>query len=307
MKPIRLLAAVFVVTALVFLGLLLRSQIGDLRELGVQARSLGWGPRPAWLLAGLALATGNLFLMAGVWVRLFRSLGGTIPLRDGIRVWVVTNLGRYIPGKVWQLTGLAAYMREREGKGAVALSSAVVFQVVTIGTGSVVGAALLGGQLAGTELVSVPTIVSLVLLLALAMNPTIVHAATSRIAGWMGEGVEVGRLRGVDLAHAGIGMVCAWIVYGLGFWCVARGLGVTTIGPALATGGFAASYVIGYLALIAPGGLVVREGALTVLLAGVGAVPAAGAAILAIVARVWTTASELLALLVVAVVGRKPS
>ena len=58
---------------------------------------------------------------------------------------------------------------------------------------------------------------------------------------------------------------------------------------------FIASYLIGYLALVAPGGLGVREGAITFLLTPmVGPGPAAG---LALLSRLWITATELMALI----------
>ena len=60
---------------------------------------------------------------------------------------------------------------------------------------------------------------------------------------------------------------------------------------ATATGAFAASYLIGYLALIVPGGVGVREGFLILLLQGsIGLGPAAA---LAVASRVALTINEL--------------
>ncbi len=305
MTPLRVFAGLFVVTALLSLALLLGDQIGDLRAVGDQVRTFGWRLRPGWLAAALALATGNLFLMGMVWVRLFRALGGTISTREGVRVWVITNLGRYIPGKIWQLTGLTVYMKERGGDGAIALSSALVFQLVTIGTGTAVAATVLGVEATGRGPLSAPMLGAMIVLLAVALNPRILQAATRQVARWMKEPVDVRRLSIADLAGAGAGMVAAWAVYGLGLWCLVRGLGADEVGPFGLTGVFAGSYVVGYLALIAPGGLVVREGAMTVLLAGLGVLPAGAAGIIAVSARVWTTVSELVALGAVAAGRRK--
>ena len=55
---------------------------------------------------------------------------------------------------------------------------------------------------------------------------------------------------------------------------------------------FAGSHVAGYLALVAPVGLVVREGAMVSLLSLPAAIPAGPAATLALAARLWTTAVE---------------
>jgi uncharacterized membrane protein YbhN (UPF0104 family) len=65
------------------------------------------------------------------------------------------------------------------------------------------------------------------------------------------------------------------------------------------TGVFAASYVVGYMALIAPGGLVVREGAMTGLLTELSEMPVGVAAAVAILARLWLVGAELGALALV--------
>ena len=57
------------------------------------------------------------------------------------------------------------------------------------------------------------------------------------------------------------------------------------------TGIFAAAYLAGYLAVFVPGGLGVREGALAILLSLY--IPATIAVAAAVLARIWTTAVEL--------------
>ena len=81
-----------------------------------------------------------------------------------------------------------------------------------------------------------------------------------------------------------------WGIYATAFWLLYLGLQpfepFVRIGPA-----YAAAYVIGYVMLFAPAGVGVRESAIIVFLSPI-ASPATGAAI-AIVARAWTTAVEL--------------
>jgi uncharacterized membrane protein YbhN (UPF0104 family) len=60
------------------------------------------------------------------------------------------------------------------------------------------------------------------------------------------------------------------------------------------------AYVAGYVVLIAPGGLVVREGAMAALLVTLAGIPLGAAAAIAAAARVWTTVAELIAFAVVA-------
>lgn len=291
------MALLFVGVALGFVAVLVWRQWTSLGEMSADLQVTGWSLQPVWLAAALALAVGNLFLMAGVWVGLFRAAGGSIGTRDGTRAWMVTNLGRYIPGKVWQLTGLAVYMRGRGESAGAALASAVRFQVLLLVTGTAAALATLGTELTGAGLTWAA--VSAVVLLVPLVHPRVARWLMRRMARLTGELAEepVPARNGRLLGGAGA-LFAAWAVYGVGLTWLMRGLGVRTegAGTAVVTGTFAAAYVIGYLALVAPGGLVVREGALAGLLSSLTPMPLAVSAAIAVVARLWVTASELLAL-----------
>lgn len=283
----------FVVVSLVFVAVLLVRQGGELPRLRSELDSFGWAFHPGWLTAGLVVGTADLFLMGWVWVLLFRSLGGRVGAGEGIRIWMTTNLGRYIPGKIWQLSGLALYMRERKGAGAAALTAAGLYQVLVLGTGVAVAGATLGGSLlAGKALI--PTIVLLGVLLLILLQPSIAGRISVGLARRFGETPpEVPPGRGA-LWGAAAGLVAVWLVSGLGLWCVWRGAGGSVDpGPAMMAGIYSAAYVAGYVVLFAPGGLVVREGAMAALLVATAGVPVSIGAAVAVLARLWATATEL--------------
>jgi uncharacterized membrane protein YbhN (UPF0104 family) len=83
--------------------------------------------------------------------------------------------------------------------------------------------------------------------------------------------------------------VLSWVGQGVAFWILARGLGfeITVLQGASA---YAAAYVAGYLFLPAPAGVGIREGLLVAVL---GPILGPGAAVLALVSRLWSTAVEL--------------
>lgn len=292
----RVLTVVFVAAALLFAGLLLFGQWRELQGLRAEIAGWGWRLAPGWLAAALAAATFNLFLMGGAWVRLYRGAGGTVSYRRGVSVWVATNLGRYIPGKVWHLSGLALHLRRTGESGALALTTALTFQVVTLLTGSAVALGTLGGDTARIPGGS-PVVAGLVLILLVGLlHPRVIRALTRLAARFTREELDgVGAARGRDLAAAAALLAGAWAVYGMGFWCLLEGVSHrgAPAGPVLLTGVFAASYVAGYLVLVVPGGLGVREGAMTALLAALTPAGAAVAGALAVAARVWNTVSEL--------------
>ena len=297
----RIATLVFLGISLVFVGVLLRGQWNALAGVMESARAFDWSFRPGWIAGAIALGIGNLFLMALVWTDLFRRTGGTAGQGEAVRVWVITNFGRYIPGKVWQLGGLAVYMKGRGDSGAAALVSAVAFQIIALVTGAAIAVATIGVGWAGLEGGWLPGLVTLALILFTGLHPGVLSWIARQLGSWFGETDVSVALGAADIARAAAGLLVAWLLYGAGFLLLLRGIGVPwelTQLPVL-TGIFAASYVVGYLVLVAPGGLVVREGAMTALLVEAGGLAVGVAAPVSIIARFWMVATELGALAVV--------
>jgi len=299
----RIASLLFLGVSLMFVILLLRGQWVSLAGVMESTRSFAWSFRPGWIVGAIVTGVGNLLLMALVWTDLFRRTGGTTARAEAVRVWVVTNFGRYIPGKVWQLGGLAVYMKGRGDSGAAALVSVLAFQIITLVTGAAIAVATIGVGWAGLEGGWLPGVAVLTVLLFGGLHPGVIRRVARRLGAWLGETDVSVELGAGDIARAAAGMLVAWVLYGAGFLLLLRGIGVPwelTRLPVL-TGIFAASYIVGYLVLVAPGGLVVREGAMTALLVEAGGMAVGVAAPVAIIARVWMIVTELGALAAVLV------
>jgi uncharacterized membrane protein YbhN (UPF0104 family) len=297
----RFATFLFLGAALIFVGLLLRGQWTSLDDVMNSARSFEWSFRPWLLLLAVLTGVADLLLMGGVWADIFRRTGGNAPRTEAVRVWVVTNFGRYIPGKVWQLGGLAAYMKGRGDSGAAALVSAVAFQIITLVTGAAVALSTIGMAWTGGDGSWLPPAVTLAVLLFVGLHPGVIRWIAGRLGGWMGEDQLIVDLGAADIVRAALGMLLAWILYGIGLLLLLHGVGISAELAQLPvlTGIFAASYVVGYLVVVAPGGLVVREGAMTALLADLVGLAVGVAAAVAIMARIWMVVAELAALALV--------
>lgn len=294
----RAAAALFVLAALAFVGWALADRWADLERMRAEVGGFGWRLSPGWLAAALAVAVADLFWMGAVWVHLYRSGGGRMGWGEGVRVWLATNLGRYIPGKVWQLSGLAVHLRESGESGSLGLASALAFQVVVLVTGIAVAAGVLGADLALVPGGSPAVAAAAVLLLLGLLHPRVVRGGMRLAARVLDreEAPDAAPPTGPALLRSAGGMVAAWGLYGVGLWCLVRGLSASVeAGPVLLTGVFAAAYVAGYLVLVAPGGLLVREGAMTGLLAALTPMGAAVAGAVAVAARIWVTVAEIAA------------
>ena len=255
-----------------------------------------WRPRPALFLASCSVLVIGYVWSASLWGRLVRDLGGPrLPVWTSVRVFMVANLGRYVPGKVWQIAGLA-YLAKREGVQAnVATGAAILGQGISllgatlIGIGALFGANELwreigwGGRVAGVGFAL--TIISAV----------VIPSAFRRIvASWFRITRSDPPADGLKRGNFGLRWlvlyVVNWGIYATAFWLLYLSFGewrtFLEVGPA-----FAAAYVAGYIAVFAPAGAGIREGILVVLLQPIMAREAA--VVLAVIARLWTTVLEL--------------
>ena len=247
-----------------------------------------WSPRWGIFAASCAALLLGYFVSGVLWGRIVRGLGGPhLPPFTSVRLFMVANLGRYVPGKVWQIAGLVALARTRGVSGATATAAAVLGQGAGLAAATAVGLFSLRTVAEGEAWTwAVPVI--LLGGAALGLAPPVFHAV---VGAWFRlartaepEGLEPARA--MEWLLVGL---ASWLVYGWAFWALVTGLGleVALIPTASA---FAAAYVLGYVMVFAPAGIGVREGFLVALLAPQVGAGAAGA--VAIVARLWTTALE---------------
>jgi uncharacterized membrane protein YbhN (UPF0104 family) len=287
----------FLAVALVFVVLGLVAWRGELTRLVSEARGFDWMWRPGLILAALLAAAAALVATGATWVHLFRAAGARISYRDGITAWIGSNLGRYIPGKVWQLAGLASFAKASGHPGGAAISTSILLQSVTLLTGLAWGAAVAGGHFVGSDRTAFLQLAAVMVLLIILVQPPVVRTV-ARLAGRLLDEPAAQTAPGArQVLGSSLVLGAVWALYGLGFWSLCLGtLGEVTPSYLQCTGIFAAAYVAGYLVLIAPGGILVREGAMTALLVALAGLPAAAAAALSVGARIWVTVAELSAL-----------
>lgn len=249
------------------------------------------------LLATAAAASSTALLVTGAaWARFYRAAGGRLGYSRGTLAWLATNLGRYIPGKLWQVTGLAVYAKRRGDSGALAVATSVAVQGVTLVSGGALAAALLGADLRAPP-AAVWRLALVVGVVAFFLHPSVIRYFTRRLSRWLSEPLEEIQVGRGELLRLGVAVTGAWALHGLAFWLFLRGTVGNDAPPlATATGIFAAAYLAGFAIFLAPAGLVAREGAMAALLTALSPLGAAVAAAAAVGARLWVTVAELAAL-----------
>jgi len=273
-----------------------RSVVLNWNEL--RSQDVAFQIKPLWIILAALLVWCSYGILIEAWRRILLGWGQTLGYSPALRIWCLSNLGRYLPGKVWSVVGLAVLAQRSGVAGWAAAGSALVMQALAIGTGALVmslgapGAAsphalLLACALAGCVIVS------------LVWSPL-----AQRLIHLVRPGTE---FRALPLATALLGAsvtLLSWVAYGIAFWLLAKGIFVTTsLSIVQATGVFAAGYIVGLLALFAPGGVGVRELVYVALLAPI--VGSGGAAALSIASRLLLTATEACAALVGLFVDRR--
>ena len=251
-------------------------------------------PRWGWLTASCLVLAAGYAASGWIWGRMVRDLGGPrLSTGRAVRIYLVANLGRYVPGKLWQIAGLALLARRGGVPPAVATAAAVVGQAVGLAAATLigllavlqseggVGASVVWSVLGGSALVVAAVTIP-------ALFRPFVRLWLRIVPGQSPDDVTVGTLEGLRWLAL---YTLNWAGYALAFWLLVRGLSLQgdlfMVGPA-----FAAAYVFGYAALFAPAGLGVREASLIALLAPT--LGPAGAALAATAGRVWTTAVEVI-------------
>ena len=109
---------------------------------------------------------------------------------------------------------------------------------------------------------------------------------------------------------AAVGSGAAWVLFGLAYHLLGIGLLRHATGDAAdSVAVFTLSYLAGFLALIAPGGIGVREGVMALLLTRAGVATASEATWLVVASRLWLTVLEILpgALWLALSVRRRPT
>ena len=248
-----------------------------------------------------------LTMMAMNWVLAARGAGAKVSLHAGVKIWLTSMPARYIPGNVWHVAG-RFYLGAQAGLPAEAtFVSSVVEQVLTVASELLVFVLLLPFW-PGLPAIGFLGPIIAILLGLLALQPRVLAMALHLAGRMLRRPPTASALRYHQLLLLLLGYMTAALMNGVAFAVVAAQLGGVdwTQFPLLA-GSYLLARAIGFLSLVTPAGLGVREALLAGLLAPHLSLPLATA--VSLLARFLATAAEGLAALginIVAVARRDP-
>ncbi len=287
-------------------------------------------PHFAWLTVSGFLYLIGLGFSLFFWYRLLIRLGQKPRLLAAIRAYYLGHMGKYLPGKAWALMLRATLIRSAGVRIGVAVLSSF-YEVLTTMAGAVVLAPVLFLCLfpespAGFDWASLRRLVSFrelqpaglertalvvmsLVLLAIVGGPIlppvfnrIVHRISLPFQDRSGR--EAPRVTWRALGEGIVITTLAWLVMGASLWAVLRALRGDALAFTLPVWGrlsayVSLAYVAGFVIVLVPSGLGIREYFLKVFLTyelivaeGTGAVDAGAQAVLAVLLlrMVWTAA-----------------
>lgn len=287
----QFLPAAIVLGGLAFLGRELLQNWNDLRA---TSTAIDWGQ--FGLATGLLWAAWTL-LSIPTWLAI-RQLRAPGTWRQATALFNVSQAPKYLPGGLWALPGrmllYQRYYRVKPGSGAWA----VLFETLAL----LAGALLVGGW----GLFSADRLLVYGGALGLLCGLAVIAAAASQrwLRAWLGRlhwlPTNAFRLRDLPASPIG-GRVFGWMTLSLVTFWVLTGLAFTQLLESTpsgrdsidwyeATSMYALAWSAGFLVILAPAGLGVRESALIVLLNAF--LARDDALLLALLARLWWTIAE---------------
>jgi hypothetical protein len=255
----------------------------------------GWTFSPLPAAIGFILWLAAFLWVAPLWVVICRSLGGGITVRQGVRIHLISNLGKYLPGKVLHAVGLVVMARPYDVPGPVGVTSVLLELALSLTGAGLISLLALPLVLDAQRALLVPLVIVAVAFALVVMHPVVMgrllRFGARFVPGAAGH-FETARLlpypRALMLLVA---YACSWFILGCSLFASAQiisPLGVELL-PQMA-GTMALSYLFGLAVPFAPAGLGAREGATALLLSTLMPLPAAIAT--SVLARLIGIAAE---------------
>jgi hypothetical protein len=232
-----------------------------------------------WLAVALGLSIVYRAVNAYGWVLVLRSLRHPMRAFSGVRLWLVSETLRWLPGSVWSFLSRVAQARTAGVPALTASLSLPLELLLTIAAWGIVACAALGlSGTAGVWLSRVPAVWLAISFVALALT---VGAACAllrwRPASALSKKVDAlqGSLRELRQAPPRVSLLVAAlslftalaVLNGAAFLAVLEAVSESPPSLLATVGINAAGWLVGFFAFFAPAGLGVREGGMTAMLA----------------------------------------
>ncbi|HEX5494994.1 MAG TPA: lysylphosphatidylglycerol synthase transmembrane domain-containing protein, partial [Mycobacteriales bacterium] len=240
-------------------------------------------------LDAVSVAGAVLFALAGLvanmlsWRAVLAGMGSRLPVTAAARIFMLAQLGKYLPGSVWPVLAQTEMGRDHGVPRLRSGGAAIAALIVGLTVGAIVAG--LGLVTTGTgALRSYAWVLAVIPFGLVALHPRVLRALLDTAMRLLRRPGQQHSVDGRSLLVAAGWSLVMWLCFGAHVWVLARALGASGGSlPVISAGAYAAAWVVGFLVVIAPAGAGPREVVLVLALAPV--LPRGDALVLALVSR----------------------
>jgi uncharacterized membrane protein YbhN (UPF0104 family) len=284
----RAMGALRIVVGLVLFGLVVLAVVRSWEDVRTALERVS----PLELVFSEVLVLAGLAVSVLTWRVVVRELGSIVNVTSAAKIYLLGQLAKYVPGSFW---ALAVQMELARGAGvprARGMAASVVSIGINVVTGLALGAFLLPSIGGGTWRMAAA--LALLAVCAAVLSPPILTRVINFVLRVVRRPQLDARISWHGILTASGWSLASWGLYGLSVWVLAVAVGA----PAgeslpLCMAGMALAMTLGFLVVVAPSGIGVRELAIVAALAPVLERPEALA--VAFVARLLFTIADLIA------------
>jgi uncharacterized membrane protein YbhN (UPF0104 family) len=237
-----------------------------------QINEFSW--QPVWLLifASTLFLVISYFIVPAGWIILSHRAGSTVSSKELRAAWFMSQLGRYVPGKIWLLAGRVAFLKSRGLTGYRATSVPfleLLYTVAGAGLAAVIPVAVSRNNVFSHSGLKYAVLVAGISLLVIPFLTPIQKLLYRLKYGRVPQELPVPGLIG-SIKLLLIYSAISWL-RGLALFLWLRGFGISDVSFLLCCTAVPLSWLAGYIVFLVPGGIGVKEAATVALLAPSGA------------------------------------
>jgi hypothetical protein len=252
-----------------------------------QILSYNWQFDPTYLGLALFLIVVRGPLGSHGWWAIMRQLGYTLPWLRSLRVVYYSTLAGYLPGGMWHAVS-RVYLAEKEGAPRVITLLSVLIESALVALGAALIAPL--AILAWPDFPVWLVIGTLAVLVAFMLQPNVLFRTMDWALVRIKRDPTGVKMTPWEMLRLLWPYALNWLLFGImSFALVAAIYPQIPIRQAPAIAGvFTTAWLVGYVAIFVPQGLIVREVIIVSFLTGVLAIPVPVATASALLSRLWS-------------------
>ena len=271
-----------IIISLVIVGFLIQRLIQSYSQISQYTFSINYSSLILALIFGIIG-----FSMFGMgWIFAIRICGYTLGLNKGMITWFKSQMIKYLPGTIWMFLS-RVYDCKKFGIEKKTAILSIYLECALLGLSAVIISILMNYKIVGGYIhpgILIPIFIASLLL----VHPTILNKILSifKKQNLKINDYSFSKLLGLLLFYA-----ASWLPICAGFVFLANSITpIPAASYAYVAGTFVLAWVVGFIAIFSPGGIGVREGLISLILAQI--LPEPIAIIIAFGSRIWWIAIE---------------